>query len=648
MVCFAFSLLSLGCHRAAEDSAGKRRVIVLGFDGMDYSLARELMSENRMPNFVRLAREGQFTPLETSIPPQSPVAWSDFVTGMDAGGHGIFDFIHRDPATMLPYLSTSRVLGPGKTLRIGPWQFPLIGGSVELLRRGVPFWEVLARNGVETTIIRVPANFPPSGAASRELSGMGTPDLLGTYGTFSFYTSRASAFEDKDVSGGRIYPVRVVDHAIRTQLHGPDNPFLVSPRELEIPLDVYLDPVDPVAKFVVANEEFVLATGEWSDWIPVRFDLFPPRKLHAMARFYLRQIDPVFELYVSPLNMDPEFPEMPISTPRGYAGELSRAAGRFYTQGMPEDTKALHDGVLSRQEFLVQARIAGDEVLKQYHVILDRFEAGLLFYYFGNLDQVSHMMWRPMDPDHPAYDPETDAEFSDVVKGIYEALDGVVGYTLDKMGSDVTLIVMSDHGFTSWRRAFSLNAWLRENGYLALSAPDLEAETGVFANVDWSRTRAYGLGLNGLYINLWGREQGGIVQPAERLPLMNEIAGRLLGAVDPWSGRPAITRVYQREDTYSDGGARDIGPDLVIGYARGTRCSNQSALGGVGGEIFMDNVDEWSGDHCMQHDIVPGLLLTNRHLKRPAANLRSLGASILAEFGIEGFPEAGRRAARSH
>jgi len=152
-----------------------RRVIVLGFDGLDYGLTKELMASGRLPNFSRLAERGTFTALGTSIPPQSPVAWSSFITGLDPGRHGIFDFVHRDPKTMQPYLSTTRTEAASRTLKFGKWQVPIESGEVELLREGQPFWDVLEQHGVETTIVRMPANFPPSGTSTRELSGMGTP-----------------------------------------------------------------------------------------------------------------------------------------------------------------------------------------------------------------------------------------------------------------------------------------------------------------------------------------------------------------------------------------------------------------------------------------------------------------------------------------
>ncbi len=345
---------------------------------------------------------------------------------------------------------------------------------------------------------------------------------------------------------------------------------------------------------------------------------------------------PELQLYVTPFQIDPEQPAMPISTPAGFAGELARAEGVFYTQGMPEDTQALSAGVLDTSEFLAQAGDAGRQFIEQYRWVLDHFRQGLLFYYFGNLDQVSHMLWDTLDPDHPGYDPDTDPRFADVIVSIYEELDAVVGYTLDRIGDDATLIVMSDHGFASWRRVFHLNNWLLENGYLVLEDPS-RREFRLFANVDWSRTRAYGLGLNGLYVNLRGREKDGIVAPEDRELLIGEIASRLLATVDPATGGPAVTEVFRREQ-YRDRGYLEIGPDLQVGYAKGTRGSGKSALGDFTDWVFSDNVDDWPGDHCWDHTTVPGILLSNRPLKKPVRRLTDLAAAVLAEFGIEEFP----------
>jgi predicted AlkP superfamily phosphohydrolase/phosphomutase len=635
----AIALIVAGVGCASHEATPASKVIVLGFDGLDHALTEQMINAGRLPGFARLANSGGFAPLGTTVPPQSPVAWSTFITGLDPGGHGIFDFVHRDPKTMLPYLSTTKTEASSRTLPLGEWQLPLSGGKVELLRRGQPFWDLIEERGVPTTIIRMPANFPPSGTATRELSGMGTPDLLGTYGTFSFYTSEPYAFAGQSLSGGTVYNVRVREGRVRANLEGPDNPFLRTPEKVKAEFTAYPDQTNQYAKIVLGSEERLLKVGEWSDWLPVQFPLAPTQSLAGEVRFFLKALDPFFELYATPVNMDPLAPAMPVSTPPDYAAELAAATGRFYTQGMPEDTKGLKTGVLTDAEFLAQAKIAGDENRAQYRYVLDRFHGGFLFYYFGNVDQVSHMMWRARDPGHPAYDPVKDAPNAAVVEELYQGLDAIVSDTLDRLGADDLLVVMSDHGFTSWRRAMHLNSWLRDNGYIVLRDPGRRDDPGFFGNVDWSKTRAYALGLNGLYINLRGREKDGTVEAEARDTLVNELSAKLLAVVDPATGAPAITKMYRREQVYTMAGVEEIAPDLIVGYTKGTRGSDESALGAMPIDVFMDNTSPWSGDHCMDHETVPGVLLSNRPLKRPAPTLQHLAAALLAEYGIDSFPQ---------
>ena len=636
MAVAAMAIAALASACGGSEPVG-HQVIVLGFDGMDYELTRRMMSEGRLPNLQRMAEDGAFSALETSIPPQSPVAWSDFITGLDAGGHGIFDFLHRDPETMVPYLSTTITEPPGRTLRLGRWEIPLGGGEVVLMRQGVPFWEVLEEQGVPTTIVRMPANFPPSGTAGRELSGMGTPDILGGYGTYSLFTTAPERLGGSP--GGDVQRADIRRGVFNGSLRGPPNPLLVELEELQSDFTVYLDPVRPVVKIEIGDEEVILQEGDWSEWVPIEYPLPFFQKLRGMTRFYLKQVRPEFQLYATPVNLDPLDPAMPISTPDDFATELAEG-GRFYTQGFPEDTDAISDGVFDEEQFLAQAALAAEEIRRQYLALLDGFEDGLLFNYFGFLDQVSHLMWRATDPEHPAYDEARDGPYADVIEDLYIEADDIVGRTLarlEEIGGDGTLIVMSDHGFTSWRRAFSLNSWLEQNGYLTVRDRN-RRDLDFLQNVDWSGTQAYALGLSGLYVNLEGREANGIVPPAERGILLREITRGLLREDDPATDELAITRVYARDETYTDTGDAEIGPDLVIGFAKGVRSSDESAAGQIPAEILTDNTGAWSGDHIMDHETVPGVLVSNRPLQVPAGSLKELAAAVLAEFGVGGFP----------
>ncbi len=628
----------------AGAAAADKRVVVLGFDGMDYTFARQMMAAGEMPNFERLIERGAAQPLGTSVPPLSPVAWSTFITGMDPSGHGIFDFIHRDPETLFPYLSTSEPEDVGRSVTLGKYQFALSGGGYRLLRQGTPFWEVLEERGVKTTVIRMPANFPVSGSASRELSGMGTPDILGGYGTFSFYSSDIF-LEERSLAGGEVRPLDLWNGVAEGTLYGPDNPMLVKRTKLTSDFTLYVDDRQDVAKLVIGDTEQVLRAGEWTEWIDVEFEVMPPLfgfvplmpNLTGMARFYLRQVRPEVELYASPINFDPYRGDLPISTPDEFAADLAEITGRFYTQGMPEDTQALKGNILTPAEFLEQAQIAGSEVEQQYLPVLERYDDGLLFYYFGNLDLVSHMMWHSMDDGHPAFTEEKWGAHRGVVKELYRTADRIVGQTLDAIDDDTTLIVMSDHGFASWRRTFSVNAWLRENGYLTVKNPD-KKKLSILGDVDWSRTRAYGIGLNGLYINVRGREGKGIVHPTEKDALIEEIREKLLAEIDPVTGEPSITKVYATATDFDPGPYLAVGPDLVIGYAKGTRGESDSALGEINADVYTDNLTDWGADHGMDHETVPGVLFSNRPLKQQANSLKDLAGAILAEFEIDGFP----------
>jgi predicted AlkP superfamily phosphohydrolase/phosphomutase len=270
-----------------------------------------------------------------------------------------------------------------------------------------------------------------------------------------------------------------------------------------------------------------------------------------------------------------------------------------------------------------------------------------MFYYFGHIDQVSHMMWRAMDPGHPAFT-SADLRYQSVVENLYIEMDGLVGETASRLRPEDLLVVMSDHGFSSWRRSFSLNSWLRDNGYLVVRDPAATIDAGLFTNVDWTRTRAYGLGLNGLYINVRGREAHGAVDPRDRENVAGELARRLAATIDPKTGDRPINRMFRREDVYQVTGHEDIAPDLTVGYAKGTRGSDDSALGMVPREVLTDNTDAWSGDHCMDPDVVPGILFVSRPLRVNASSLETLASALLAEFGIDTFPDAGHGKQVSH
>lgn len=634
LVLGAALMLSSSCQRARGEFHGERKLIVLGIDGMDPQLLTRFMQAGKMPNFAKLAAMGSFKPLTTAIPPQSPVAWSNLITGMNAGGHGIFDFIHRDPKTMELYFSASRVEPPKHSLSLGKWVVPLGSGSAEQLRQGKAFWQILDDHGVPNSVFRIPSNFPPVPAKGETLSGMGTPDLRGTYGTFTYYTDSPMATAGA-VEGGQIVPVEVQNSQVTAQLIGPDNTFRKGSPPATETFKVSIDPLDPVARVAFQDQEFVLREGEWSKWTPIEFQLIPFfGVVKGMCRFYLKQAHPRFELYVSPINIDPANPALPISTPSSYSSELAEEAGEFHTQGIAEDTKALSDGVLDDKEYLEQAHTVLAEHRRIFDKEFPKFHEGMFFFYFSSLDLNSHMFWRLMDPKHPGYDASLAAQYGSTIEEFYMQIDQVLGEVLPKLDDSTTLIVLSDHGFAPFYRSFNLNTWLVQNGYITIKAGANLDDNEPFSAVDWSHTRAYGLGLNGLYANVRGREKEGIVDPAEADTLMNEVRQKLLGVKDPVNGQSVITRVDLASEAYQGPHAHD-GPDGLVGYNRGYRAGWKTILGAFPNEVLEDNANPWSGDHCMDYTLVPGVLLSNRKIEAASPALTDIAPTILAEFGIQ-------------
>jgi predicted AlkP superfamily phosphohydrolase/phosphomutase len=607
-------------------------MIVIGVDGLDPDLLEKFMADGRMPNFARLAQQGSFRRLTTSIPPQSPVAWSNLITGMNAGGHGIFDFIHRDPKTFQPYFSTSKVEGPAHSFNVGKWVIPLGSGSAEQLRHGDAFWEILDRNHIHNFVYRIPANFPPIDAKGRTLSGMGTPDLRGTYGTFTFYTDDATAAVGA-VEGGEIIQVEVKNNRVTSNLLGPNNTFLKNAPPATEPFTVDIDPLEPVARVSFQGQKFVLKEGEWTGWLPVEFQLMPIiGDVKGICRFYLKQTHPRFQLYVSPINIDPENPALPISTPPSFSRDLAKEIGEYHTQGIAEDTKARMVSVLDDKEYLEQAHTVLAEHRRAFDAEFPKFHDGLFFFYFSSLDLNGHMLWRLTDPQSPIYDPAAAAQYGGALEEFYSQIDQVIGEILPKLDENTTLLVLSDHGFAPYRRSFNLNTWLLNNGYI-VRKPGAGGDEP-FAGVDWSQTRAYGMGLNGLYVNMKGREKEGIVDPSQGDALMREIRDKLLAVRDPKdNSAQVITRVDLASEVYQ-GPYAHSGPDALVGYNRGFRSGWTTILGQFPPDVFEDNTNPWSGDHCMDYTKVPGVLLSNRKITMDAPALTDIAPTILAQYGI--------------
>lgn len=666
--CLLLPLAGCGSEARGARDGQQPRMLVLGFDGMDPKILTRMLEAGRMPNFAKVAAVGTYKPLATSMPPQSPVAWSNFISGSHSGKHQIYDFIHRrleSKSGLLvdPYLSTSatepkdppwilRKLSLTEIPWLGDWRIPLTGDETLSLRRGGAFWDDLVANSVDTVIYRVPANFPASVAAGpgslEAISGMGTPDLFGNYGEFWKF-DEITPSGGRDPSGGHFRRLTVKDHRAVVKLEGPEN-YLRKPdadnhvERMELEFEVVRDPSADVVRIQIGDEVLLLKEGEWSDWVRLRFEtgipgstvlaaMQLPTSMPFMIRIYMKSVHPQLEFYITPYNIDPLDAVTPISTPTGFAADIAHACGCYYTTGIPEDVKALRSGALNEDEFLQQARILLAERKLQYRRALSLFKSGYLFFYFGSTDQLAHIFWRDTDPDHPGLRPGEAKKYGSVIEDTYAEMDELVGEALAVLNDDDTLIIMSDHGFNSFRRGFNVNTWLINNRYMNVSNPATMNNSSYLQNVVWEQTQAYAIGLNALYINVADREPKGIVSPGEqRRNLMEEIAAKLV-AVRDLDGEPVIDTVYITEDEFP-GADPLIAPDMLVGYALNYRASWATAVGGTPFQLIEDNMDRWSGDHCIAAHLVPGIIVTNRKLNVDDPSLSDLAPTMLSAFGI--------------
>jgi predicted AlkP superfamily phosphohydrolase/phosphomutase len=609
-------MMAASCGRDAPPVAS--RLIILGFDGMDPVLAQRWMDDGSLPHFSQLAETGTFGPLATSNPPQSPVAWSGFATGTGPGEHGIYDFLRRDPETHNPAFSISEATPPEHVLSLFGMELPLDSGTLVNRRQGEAFWTSVENAGGRATVLRVPVTFPPD-PIHRMMAGMGVPDLLGTQGTYTIYATRPTT--TSDTSGARSVRMRPNrEGLIETKLEGPPDPLKPDAPPLSTPM--VLQPAGAPGNNKVhvqlGDADIELAPGEWSDWIGVEFDYFGPASVPGTVRLFLLSGYPRVELYVSPIQIDPRDPVVPLSSPPEYAEQFAEQFGLYHTIGMPEETWSLNEGHLTDAAWLDMVRTTLAEREAMFHDALDRHDSNVVVGVFVQTDRVSHMFYRGIDAQHPLH-AETGPEGREAIHWIYREADRVLGETLGRMGPNDRLIVLSDHGFAPFRRALHLNRWLHDNGYLALR--EGQAESGVgFAAVDWSRTQAYALGLNSLFINRAGREAHGSVAPDQVADIKRRLMIELPGLLDPATGESVVAEVFDGDVLYS-GNANGDAPDLVVGYQPGFRASWQTTLGAVPAALVDDNDRKWSGDHCVTPDAVPGVLFTSFQPEQPMATI---------------------------
>jgi predicted AlkP superfamily phosphohydrolase/phosphomutase len=664
-------ILALSAALFPLAAVAKEKVIVLGFDGVDARYTEQWMNEGKLPNLAKLRAQGTFRPLRPTIPAQTPVSWSTFSTGIDPGRTGIFDFLRRDPKTYLPVFAafdetkepfllgeknpfvaaaailvilallalffrrTARIVmiviavaaSAGAFLATKKY-IPVTRPGVINRRQGIPFWEAAANAGRKARVVHVPVTFPAHDFPAGEmLSGLGVPDVSGRVGKPFFFTSEL----DFHRSGANEFSIEVVQlednkGRINTKIQGPPNKLFGTPPYISIPMTITVANDRNSITIEESGQTVTLHPGEWSGWTDFVFPFNPLIKIHGISRFHLITSQPEVKLYLSPINFDPRNlpPGFNISAPSKWAPQLARDHGLYKTLGWQIDTWAISEGFADEQMFWDDMTFTVAQDRKMFDAFLGGDEE-LMVQCFEFPDRVGHVFWRLMDPKHPAYDAALHAKWGDALLRSYQLMDAIVG---DAMAAaekkNAALIVLSDHGFASFRKSVNYNTWLVMNGYMTLKTGvqvkdrnvEMLFDQGQFwENVDWSHTRAYAMGLGEMYINVKGRESQGIVNPGpEYDALKSELKARLVTMTDMETMEHPVRRVLAREEIYRQFDPNMI-PDLFVTNNDGYRVSWQTSLGGIPKNLIEPNKQVWSGDHCsVDPEIVKGIFFYNRKL----------------------------------
>jgi predicted AlkP superfamily phosphohydrolase/phosphomutase len=622
-------------RRRSRSKPWIKRLVIVGFDGQDPRLTDRLMAQGKLPHFKKLAEKGCYHRLRTVYPSLTPAAWSTFGTGVQPAKHRIFDFLDRDPKTYLPLLGSTRIHPVTRFLKLGRWRIPLQKPEIKLTRGSKVFWSILGEHQTWSTVLRVPITFPPEKFYGAELSAMCAPDLLGTQGTFLLFTTRPSGEKFKE--GGLRFALQKNGNGYSGRIDGPENTFLAGNPPMTLPLELRPEADGKRASVKVKDVSATLEPGRLSDWLTLSFSAAPGIKVKAICRMMLTELGEHVSLYVTPLNFDPESPAMPISHPSYYATYLAKKLGPFATLGLAEDTWALNEGVIDDDTFLRLAYDIDRERREMFLNALGQQRGGTLTCVFDATDRIQHMFWRYTEEGHPAARGREASPHKDAIEKLYVHNDELVGQVMGKLREGDLLMVLSDHGFTSFRRGVNLNAWLLANGYLALK-PGTDGSGEWLRDVDWSKTKAYALGLAGLYLNIQGREAQGIVAPGEEAQrLKEELIRKLSGLRDEERSCVGIRELFDTAKLYQGPYLREA-PDFIIGFDHGYRTSWDCATGMASGPVFEDNVKAWSGDHIVDPRIVPGVFFCSEKIDSEDPGIVDIAPTVLRLFGLEPPP----------
>jgi len=614
-------------NKGISKNARTRRVVIVGLDGLEPKLVDQFMAEGHLPNLKELAETGSFKRLGTTLPALSPVAWSSFQTGVNPGAHNIFDFLTRDKRNCLPQLASTETSTTERVFKILGVKLKKQKASVNITRKSQPFWKILGKHGVFSNIIRVPISYPPEKFNGNVLSAMCTPDLKGTQGSFSFF-STAKRASDKSTGGEtRVFEKR--GEALCGFIEGPPAPGKVE--HLKILFSLTPSNNNQTATLQINDEIVSLEADKFSDWVELEFK-HGRHSVMGIARFCLRPLNGEISLYISPINIHPEKPALPIAEPITFSSWLAKKNGLFGTLGLMEDTWGRNELALDDARFLEQTYLTHNEREQMFFDALERTREGLCICVFDASDRIQHMFWRYLDERHPS-PLEDRAKFGSTIREMYKKMDDLIGRVQKKLKSNDHLIILSDHGFASFRRCINLNTWLMKEGYLHLK-DGKTAGADYLQDVDWSKTKAFAIGLTGIYINRIGRESKGIVNDAEAEKIKLEISRKLEQLKDPADGAPTVRKVHDAATSYK-GLYTDEAPDLIVGYHPGFRVSWDSITGTVEPEIFSDNLKAWSGDHHVDPELIPGILFSNKKVKKDAPHITDIAPTVLDLFAVK-------------
>ncbi|MBL7197685.1 MAG: alkaline phosphatase family protein [Candidatus Omnitrophica bacterium] len=564
----------------------KDKVLVIGIDAFNQRVIDGLAE--KLPNFKGLET---YTKLETTIPPETPVAWSAASTGTNPGKYGIFDFVNRDPKTYLPKLNLAKEKGG------------MIKTQYTSAMKGIPFWRILSQNNIQSTVIRFPVTFPPEKVNGRMLSGLGTIDIKGMLNSYSFYTDEDCKLD----SEGKIIKIDLYANTADTYISGA---VIRKSHKIEyLKADMKITIEDKQTIIDVYGKKYAVKTKGWSDMVRVRFRI-GFKNIYGICNAYLISTKP-FRMYLSSVQIDPENQVVDITYPKDYGKELVKQIGMFHTLGIPEDTKAVTENKIDKSVFLEQVRHIEEERYKMFWYEFKRFKKGAFVFVFDSGDRLNHIFWK-------------ENEISKEIEDYYIEKDNFIGEVISKLDDNTALIVLSDHGFSNFKREVNINSWLVEEGYMKVN----KNEGSLFKFVDWGNTKAYSLGFTSLYINKKGREGKGIVEDES---LIDEIIIKLGKLKD--NNKDVFTNIYKSKEIYN-GRYIDTAPDIIIGFSDGYRMSWSNAVGGLDKEIIFDNTTKWKGDHLIDRTHVPGILFTNFKINTKNPDIIDVAPTILKLFNV--------------